>query len=127
MKKKLLLACLAFGMSASAQKKEIAVKGHYELEMYKYSKEYIEFYNMDWYGYFKNHVETQWKDGKWDYSGCSCFYWGPKYLMYNQDTIVLTYKFRDSEIYNNELYLQNGIYKIEKIAEKLWTITNAKN
>ena len=122
MKKKLLLACVVFGMNATAQTKDITIKGHYPLKMYKYSKEYVEYNNLDW-SYFKNQVETQWKDGKWVYSDPEIsLYWAPKYFMYNQDTVVLTVAFDENEIYNGELYLEIGNYKVAKIADKIWML-----
>ena len=88
MKKKLLLACVVFGMNATAQK--VTVKGHYKLNTYKYSKEYCEHNGLDW-NYFKNQIKTSGKDGEWvDTNPNIQLVWAPKYFMYNQDTIVLT-------------------------------------
>ena len=118
MKKKLLIACLAFSMSASAQKKDICIKSHCPLEMYRFSEEYCDYYKLDYEYYY-----DKWYNVKWDYSNTNVyFYWSPKYFVCNQDTIVLTYKFRNNELYNAELYLERGNYRIKKIAEKLWII-----
>ena len=43
--------------------------------------------------------------------------------MYNQDTIVLTWAFRDKEIYNcDEINLKEGNYNVKKIAENIFMI-----
>ena len=107
MKKKLLLACLAFGMSVSAQNK-VVVKGKYELKPYQFSDEYKHYNNLP--------------DNRNSFPG-AVLYWSPKYFIYNQDTIVLTYAFRKSEItYNNKLYVKVGTYKVEKITNDLFMI-----
>ena len=105
MKKILLTASLAFSMNAFAQQ-NVTIKGHYELKMYQFSNEYINYNNLGECSDFPR----------------AKFYWGPKYFMYNQDTVVLTYAFKDNEIYNDVLYLQEGNYKVEKIANKLWML-----
>ena len=105
MKKILLTASLAFSMSACAQE-NVTIKGHYGLKMYQFSNEYINYNNLGECSDFPR----------------AKFYWGPKYFMYNQDTVVLTYAFKDNEIYNDVLYLQEGNYKVEKIANKLWML-----
>ena len=122
MKKVLLMASLAFGINASAQ--NVTVKGHYKLNTYKYSKEYCEHNGLDW-NYFQNQIKTSWKDGEWlDNDPNLTLVWAPKYFMYNQDTIVLTWAFRDKEIYNcDEINLEEGNYNVAKIANKIWIIT----
>ena len=105
MKKILLTASLAFSMNACAQE-NVTIKGHYELKMYQFSNEYINYNNLG--------ECTDFPRAK--------FYWGPKYTIYDHDTIVLTYAFRNNEIFSGELYLQEGEYKIEKIANKLWML-----
>ena len=123
MKKKLLLACVVFGMNATAQ--NVTVKGHYELNTYKYSKEYCEHNGLDW-NYFKNQIKTSWKDGEWvDTNPNIQLVWAPKYFMYNQDTIVLTWAFRDKEIYNcDEINLKEGNYNVEKIAKNVFMLVD---
>jgi len=107
MKKKLLLACLAFGMSVSAQNK-VVVKGKYELKPYQFSDEYKHYNNLP--------------DNRNSFPG-AVLYWSPKYFIYNQDTIVLTWAFRDKEIYNcDEINLKEGNYNVKKIADKIWML-----
>ena len=122
MKKVLLIASLAFGINATAQ--NVTVKGHYKLNTYKYSKEYCEHNGLDW-NYFKNHIKNNWKDGEWlDNDPNLKLVWAPKYFMYNQDTIVLTWAFRDKEINSDELHLKEGNYNVEKIAKNVFMLIN---
>ena len=45
--------------------------------------------------------------------------------MYNQDTIVLTWAFRDKEIYNcDEINLKEGDYNVEKIAKNVFMLVD---
>ena len=110
-------------MNATAQK--VTVKGHYKLNTYKYSKEYCEYNGLDW-NYFKNQIKTSWKDGEWlDNDPNLKLVWAPKYFMYNQDTIVLTWAFRDKEIYNcDEINLEEGNYNVAKIAKNIFMLVD---
>ena len=59
-------------MSVFAQQ-NVTIKGHYELKMYQFSNEYINYNNL---GECSDFPKAK-------------FYWGPKYFMYNQDTVVV--------------------------------------